>query len=139
MSCLHLLDTDISSYLIKGRSASLEEKLYQIPPDLVCISVITKAELLYGLKRLPKDHLLHNAVHQYLKIVRTLPWEPDAAAYYADIRHQLTQSGNPIGEMDMMIAAHALSVGAVLVTNNIRHFTRIHLPLNLVNWLSDAN
>jgi len=134
MSVLHMLDTDMASYAIKGRSAQIEEKLGAIAPSMVCVSVITRAELLYGLKRLPPDHRLHIGVRQFLKIVRMLPWDAEAADYYADIRHQLVTTGQPIGEMDMMIAAHSLSASAVLVTNNIRHYERIKAPLTLVNW-----
>ncbi len=95
---------------------------------------MTHAELLYGLKRLPPEHRLHLAVRHLLKIVRVLPWDADAADFYADIRYQLVTTGQPIGEMDMMIAAHSLSASAVLVTNNIRHYQRIAAPLILVNW-----
>lgn len=131
---LHMLDTDTASYVIKGRSPAVESKLAEIPPSLVCVSVITRAELLYGLKRLPANHRLHLGVRQFLRIVRVLPWDAEAADFYAEIRHQLVMMGQPIGEMDMMIAAHSLSVGAVLVTNNTRHFERINLPLILANW-----
>lgn len=132
---LHMLDTDISSYLIKNRSPRIASQLAEIPPEMVCISVITRAELLYGLKRLPANHLLHAGVRQFLKIVRIVPWDQDAADFYADMRHQLVTGGQVIGEMDMMIAAHALSAGAVLVTNNTRHFERITAPLRVVNWV----
>ncbi|MGH6895979.1 MAG: type II toxin-antitoxin system VapC family toxin [Geminicoccaceae bacterium] len=131
---LHLLDTDTASFIIKGRSPAIEAKLAAIPPDRVCVSAITRAELMYGLKRLPASHRLHVAVRQFLKIVRVLAWDADAADYYAEIRHQLSTTGRPIGEMDMMIAAHALAIGAVLVTNNTRHFDRIAAPLSWVNW-----
>ncbi len=133
-AALHLLDTDTASYVVKGRSTTIEAKLAAIPPDRVCVSAVTRAELMYGLKRLPASHRLHVGVRQFLKIVRVLAWDADAADYYADIRHQLTTTGRPIGEMDMMIAAHALAIGAVLVTNNTRHFERIAAPLSLVNW-----
>jgi tRNA(fMet)-specific endonuclease VapC len=132
---LHMLDTNIVSYLIKGHSKTIEAALSNLPPDMVCISVITRAELLYGLKKLSETHRLHIAVHQFLKIIRILPWDTDAADYYAEIRHQLTVNGQGIGEMDMMIAAHSLSVGAILVTNNVRHFESIKLPLTLKNWV----
>ena len=131
---LHLLDTDTASFIIKGRSPAIEAKLAAIPPDRVCVSAITRAELMYGLKRLRASHRLHVAVRQFLKIVRVLAWDADAADYYADIRHQLRTTGRPIGEMDMMIAAHALALGAVLVTNNTSHFDRIAAPLSWVNW-----
>lgn len=131
---LHMLDTDITSYLIKGKSPAVEAKLAALIPSMVCISVMTRAELLYGLKRLPLDHRLQLAVRQFLKIVRILPWDDAAADWYADIRQQLVSTGQPIGELDMMIAAHALAAGAVLVTNNGRHYGRIDAPLILENW-----
>jgi tRNA(fMet)-specific endonuclease VapC len=131
---LHLLDTDIASYIIKRRSPEILAKLAEIPPSLVGISTITRAELMYGLKRLPANHRLHLVVRQFFKLVRILPWDSDAADYYADIRHQLVTTGQPIGEMERMIAAHALSVNAILVTNNIRHYERIEAPLTLANW-----
>jgi len=131
---LHMLDTDTASYLIKGKSAQIEARLAELVPTMVCVSVMTQAELQYGLKRLPADHRLQLAVRQFFKIVRILPWDSDAAVWYAEIRHQLLSTGQPIGEMDMMIAAHALSAGAVLVTHNGRHFQRIKAPLILENW-----
>ncbi len=131
---LYMLDTDISNYLIKGRSADIEQKLLAAPPDRICLSAITRAELLYGLKQLPKTHRIHGAVVQFLELIQVLPWIEDAADYYADIRHQLTTQGQLIGEMDMMIASHALAIGATLVSNNTRHFERIDAPLLLENW-----
>lgn len=134
MSLLHMLDTDIASYIIKGRSPEIEAKLSLMMPAMVCVSAVTRAELMYGLKRLPVDHRLHLAVRQFLKVVRVLPWDAESADYYADIRHQLVSTGQPIGELDMMIAAHALSAGATLVTNNLRHYERIKAPLIIANW-----
>ena len=131
---LHMLDTDTTSYLIKGKSPTVENRLAALAPSRVCISVMTRAELQYGLKCLPVDHRLHLAVRQFLKIVRTLPWDVEAADWYANIRYQLVSTGQPIGEMDMMIASHSLSAGAVLVTNNRRHYERIEAPLILENW-----
>ncbi|WP_244148789.1 type II toxin-antitoxin system VapC family toxin [Desulfonatronum thiosulfatophilum] len=130
-----MLDTDTISYLLKGRSPEIEERLNNMPPSQVCISVMTRAELLYGLKRLPADHRLHMVVRKFFKIVHVPSWDAEAADWYADIRHQLVSTGRPIGEMDMMIAAHALSLGAVLVTNNTRHYECIKAPLILDNWL----
>jgi len=129
-----MLDTDTASYLIKGKSPTIESRLAALMPSAVCISVMTRAELQYGLQRLPADHRLHLAVRQFLKIVRVLPWDAEAADWYAGIRHQLVGTGQPIGELDMMIAAHSLSAGALLVTNNSRHYERINAPLMLENW-----
>lgn len=130
----YMLDTDTTSYLIKGKSPAIEGKLATLAPSMVCISVMTRAELQYGLKRLPAGHHLHLAVRQLLKIVPVLSWDAEAADWYADIRHQLVSTGQPIGELDMMIAAHSLSAGTILVTNNSRHFERIKAPLMLENW-----
>lgn len=132
---LHMLDTDTVSYLIKKHPPGLQQKFNAMVPDRLCISVMTRAELQYGLQRLPSEHRLHLIARQFLKIIRILPWESDAADWYATIRHQLISSGQPIGEFDTRIAAHALSVGAVLVSNNTRHFQRIAAPLLLTNWL----
>jgi tRNA(fMet)-specific endonuclease VapC len=131
---LYMLDTNIASYLLKGRSPRIEARLAAQTPSAICISVMTRAELQYGLKRLPADHRLHLAVRQFLKLIRVLPWDADAADWYAGIRHQLVGTGQPIGQLDMMIAAHTLAVGATLVTNNLRHFERIQAPLLLENW-----
>ncbi len=130
-----MLDTDTASYIIKGRSPAIEAKLSTVLPSMVCVSVITRAELMYGLKRLAPGHRLHIGVRRFLKIIRALPWDAEAADYYADIRHQLVSTGRPIGGMDMLIAAHSLSAGASLVTNNIRHYERIQPALTLVNWV----
>ncbi len=130
---LHMLDTDIASDIIRGRSPNVRGKLTEVLPSMICISVMTRAELVYGLKKLPPEHRLHIAVRRFFKIIRVLPWEADAADFYADIRHRLVTTGQPIGEMDMMIAAHSLATGAALVTNNARHYERIP-GLVLVNW-----
>lgn len=118
----------------QGEITRHREQLAALAPSMVCISVMTRAELQHGLKRLPADHRLHLAVRQFLKIVRVLPWDAEAADWYAGIRHQLVSTGQPIGELDMMIAAHSLSASAVLVTNNCRHYERIEAPLMLENW-----
>ncbi len=134
MARLHMLDTDIASYIIKSRSAAIEARLSVLPPSDVCISSVTRAELKYGLTRLPPAHRLHMAVRRFLEIVQNLAWDADAADYHADIRARLEQSGQPIGELDMMIAAHSLAATAILVTNDTRHFSGIDAPLTLVNW-----
>ena len=135
MTILHMLDTDITSYIIRDKSPLIAEKLAEIEPSMVGISVITRAELLYGLKKLPINHGLHLIVRQFLRIIRIFSWDMEAADHYADIRHQLVSTGQPIGEMDMMIAAHALALGAILVTNNTRHYERIDGPIMIKNWV----
>jgi tRNA(fMet)-specific endonuclease VapC len=131
---LYMLDTDIASYLIKGKSDVARSKLTVLAPSKVCISAVTRAELLYGLKRLSSEHRLNSLVHQFLRMIRSSPWDERAATWYAEIRHQLVGVGKPIGELDMMIAAHAVSLEITLVTNNEKHFSRIKAPLRMTNW-----
>jgi len=130
----YLLDTDIASYAIKGRSPCVQERLSALSPECVFISAVTRAEILYALLGLPAEHGLQRVARRFLDIVRCLAWDADAADHYAGIRRQLARDGAGIGEMDMMIAAHALSRDAMLVTNNQRHFGRIKAPLRLENW-----
>jgi|SRR6478735_11823834 tRNA(fMet)-specific endonuclease VapC len=134
MTTLRMLDTDIISYVIKKRPPEIEQRFAELPPSSLCISTVTRAELLYGLRRLPLIHPLHRAVNQFLETITTLPWDSTAADYWADIRFHLEKGGQLIGQMDMMIAAHSLSANAILVTNNTRHFDRIEAPLMLENW-----
>jgi len=134
VSALYMLDTDISSDIIKGRSPKVEAELSALEPSMVCVSAMTRAELLYGLKRLPPEHRLHVGVKRFLKIVRVLSWDAEAAEFYAEIRHHLMTTGQQIGELDMMIAAHSLSAAAVLVTNNTSLYARIRSPLIIQNW-----
>lgn len=129
-----MLDTDITSYLIKGNDKKLEAHFKNIPPANICVSAMTRAELMYGLKKLPVHHRLQIDVPYFLKAVRVLCWDAKAADNYAEIRYSLQTSGQPIGDADMMIAAHAVSSSAVLVTNNTRHYARIPLPLITENW-----
>jgi len=131
-----MLDTDIASYIIKGRSPRVADQLARVSPSDICVSAVTRGELVYGLKQLEPGHRLHLGVRQFLRIVRVLAWDSDAADHYADIRHRLVSSGRTIGELDMMIAAHSLAAGAVLVTNNVRHYERIGGSLALANWAS---
>jgi tRNA(fMet)-specific endonuclease VapC len=131
----YMLDTDTASYFIKGGHPAVEEKILALLPSTLCISVICRAELVYGLNKLPANHRLQLSVRRFLKITRVLPWDVAASDWYAEIRHQLTTAGKLIGELDMMIAAHAISQDAVLVTNNLRHYRQIKSPLMLENWV----
>jgi tRNA(fMet)-specific endonuclease VapC len=132
---LYMLDTDTSSYVIRGGYTSLERHLATTRQTDRCISAMTRAELLYGLKVRPESYYLHTMVRRFLDATRALAWDADAADFHAEIRYQLRAAGTPIGEMDTLIAAHALAADAVLVTNNTRHFETIKLPLLLENWM----
>jgi tRNA(fMet)-specific endonuclease VapC len=131
-----MLDTDTVSYVVRGKTPALDAQLALVPKKQVCISAVTRGELLFGLN--PKDgaHRLAQVVDQFLQRVQCLPWDADAATHFAQVAATLHKAGKPIGSMDAMIAGHAMATGAVLVTNNGRHFSRV-TGLNIENWTQD--
>ena len=112
--------------------ARVREQLLKIAMADVGISVITEAELRFGVARLPSAIRLKDLVEEFLLRVEVLPWNSAAANHYAEIRAALERSGKPMGNMDMLIAAHALSVEAVLVTHD-RVFRRVK-SLKIEDW-----
>jgi tRNA(fMet)-specific endonuclease VapC len=135
-----MLHTDACSYLLSGRSAALESQVRTASPDTLCISVVTRAELVYGIERKPEAKRLARIVHALLSTIRVLPWEAGAADWYGRIQAQLDAKGTPIGMADTMIAAHAIDAGAVLVTNNAKHYDRIKArQFKYVNWTEDTS
>ncbi len=133
----YMLDTDTASYVIKGRMPSVDRRLADVPPEDVCISSITRGELLYGVRRKPGAHHLARVVDQFLARVLSLPWDDAAADRFATIAAELERAGRLIGTLDTMIAAHALATGVVMVSNNVEHFARVS-GLNLENWVDKS-
>ena len=127
----YILDTDISSYLIRGDHEAVTRKFSELYDSCV-ISSITAAELQYGAKKRNNKQLTQK-VKAFCDLVEIVPWDEDAAKAYAKLRVELETSGTPIGNMDMLIAASALARKAVLVTNNTEHFSRVK-DLKLGNW-----
>jgi tRNA(fMet)-specific endonuclease VapC len=115
---LFMLDTNIASSVIRGTPVQLRRRLLDTPLAQQCISVITQAELLFGVARKPAALKLAGLVDEFLLRVRILPWSSDAALAYAELRADLERQGLSLGNMDMLIAAHAKAVGAVLVSND---------------------
>ncbi|MBS0451351.1 MAG: type II toxin-antitoxin system VapC family toxin [Proteobacteria bacterium] len=130
---LFMLDTNTVSFGLRGNT-EIDLQLRSLAPSDWCISAITCAELLYGVERRPAATKLRRLVEGFLQIARVAPWDQLAAIQHARVRHQLKLQGAPIGDFDEMIAGHALSMGAVLVTDNLRHFDRVE-GLALENWL----
>ena len=124
MAVRYLLDTNTVSYVIKGNFPRVRERLLKVPMAEVGISVITEAELLFGLARKPEASNLRLAVEEFLLRVEILPWDSDAASHYTRVRAALEDEGEPIGNLDLMIAAQALAAEAVLVTHD-RVFRRV--------------
>ena len=130
---LYMLDTDTVSYLIRGRSPALDARIAATPAKRLCISAVTRGELLYGLQLKDGAHRLAQLVDQVLQRLTCLPWDAVAATRFAAVAAALHKAGTQIGSMDAMIAGHAGAVGAVLVTNNSRHFARV-AGLTVENW-----
>jgi tRNA(fMet)-specific endonuclease VapC len=128
----YLLDTNTCSYIIKGNRPHVREQLLRVPMTEVGISVVTEAELRFGVARLPQAKKLNIAVEEFLLRVEVLPWDSEAAQHYAQLRALLEQKGEPMGNLDTMIAAQALAAGAVLVTSD-RVFRRVK-GLKLEDW-----
>lgn len=130
---VYMLDTDISSYIMKRSHDSVLKRLQTVPIGDVSISAITKSELLYGVEVSPRKRQDSMALDAYLKHVDVLDYPEEAALHYGQIRATLKSAGNLIGANDLLIAAHARSLGLTLVTNNTREFGRVQ-GLNLENW-----
>ncbi len=131
----YLLDTDTSSYIIRGAFPALDAKVATMAPRDMAISVITRAELLFGLERRGNPRGLARVVHAFLDRMTIPPWDNAAADTFAKLRVQLEQHGTPIGFADTMIGAHALALKVVLVTNNQKHFQNVK-GLVLENWIA---
>ena len=129
----YMLDTDISSYIMKRSHEKVLGRLKEIPIDAVCISVITKSELLFGVEVSPRRQQDRAALDEYLRHVEVLDFPDEAALHYAQIRAALKARGTMIGANDLFISAHARSLKLTLVTNNTQEFGRVQ-ELHIENW-----
>jgi tRNA(fMet)-specific endonuclease VapC len=120
---------------MKRLSRMLLERLAAVAVTDVCMSVVTKAELLYGVRMSPDPERDAKAVRGFLTYVEVLDFPEEGADHYADIRAALKRRGQLIGANDLFIAAHARSLGLTLVTNNTNEFSRVD-GLALENWMA---
>jgi tRNA(fMet)-specific endonuclease VapC len=118
-----MLDTDISNYIIKRRPATLVER-FEKHAESLSVSVMTAAELGFGAAKAARPKLAE-LVEAYLERLAILDWTNEVTGHYARIRSELERSGKPIGNMDLLIASHAVSQRMVLVTNNLKHFANV--------------
>jgi tRNA(fMet)-specific endonuclease VapC len=132
MPVRYLLDTNMASYVIKGTFPRVRERLVKVAMADVGVSVITEAELRFGVARKPEAARLAAAVEEFLVRVEILLWDSEAAKSYASLRSTLERNGEPMGNLDMMIAAQALAAPAVLVTHD-RVFYRVK-HLRIEDW-----
>lgn len=133
----YMLDTDTCSYVMKRSNQAVLNRLQQVRVSDVCISVITKSELMYGVEVSPRRAQDRTALDAFLAHVDILDFPDEAATHYAKIRASLKAKGTMIGANDLFIAAHARSLGLTLVTNNSGEFQRVP-DLVLENWTVDA-
>jgi tRNA(fMet)-specific endonuclease VapC len=129
----YMLDTDTCSYIMKRSSDAVLKRLQKIPVSDVCISVITKSELLFGVELSPRRRQDEAALAAFLGYVEVLDFTDTASLHYAQIRAHLKKLGTMIGANDLFIAAHSRSLGLALVTNNTREFGRVP-KLAIENW-----
>jgi tRNA(fMet)-specific endonuclease VapC len=131
----YLLDTNIASCVIKGNSPAVDRHLMKVAMAQVAISTVTEGELRFGAARLPHATRLHFLVEDFFLRVAILPWDSEAAQQYGQLRATLEREGQPMGNLDAMIGAHALALDVVLVTND-HAFARIK-KLKIADWTKE--
>jgi len=130
-----MLDTNICIYIIKQQPATVLKRFLEYQIGDIGISSITLSELRYGVAKSAHQEKNAKALDEFIIPLEVVSFDEEAAHVYGEIRAILEKAGTPIGAMDMLIAAHAVSVGIPLVTNNTREFVRI-TSLNVIDWIN---
>jgi tRNA(fMet)-specific endonuclease VapC len=136
MSQRYMIDTNTVSYIVKGKSATSRANLANLRHgEIACISAITEAELQYGLAKMADATVLRSAVEGFFAKIQILPWGREEALAYGGLRARQETAGKLLGNLDMLIAAHAISVGAILISND-KAFSHV-AALYTVSWATD--
>ena len=135
MSLKYMLDTDICIYITKHAHLSIRNKLGSLTIGEVGMSTITYGELWYGAQKSKNQKKTQSLLNELTSFIIPLPLSTLVGHHYGEIRAQLSMAGQPIGNNDLWIAAHALSLEVILVTNNTKEFSRVP-NLKLENWVS---
>ncbi len=130
---LYMLDTNIASHIIKGDIPKVRQRLAQVPMQDVAVSVVTEAELRYGVAKRGHPPGLRRRVQEFLIRVDILPWTSNVAQVYGELRALCEAGGKVLAPFDMMIAAHAKAAGAILVTRD-HVFALVDHGLLLEDW-----
>ena len=130
-----MLDTNICIYIIKQQPVAVLKRFLEYQIGDIGISSITLSELRYGVARTSHQEKNTKALDEFITPLEVVSFDEEAAHIYGEIRAGLEKAGTPIGAMDMLIAAHAVSLGIPLVTNNTREFVRIP-TLNIIDWIA---
>lgn len=132
-----MLDTNTVSHIVKGRSPAARARLAGLSEnEIACISVVTEAELLYGLAKAGGAPKLRLVIEAFLGRIEILTWGRGEALAYGELRAEQEATGRTLGNMDMLIAAHAIAVGAMLVSSH-RAFLQVPDLHKTVDWASD--
>ena len=132
----YLLDTNALSSLVRRSSGAVRRRILSLPKGAVVTSPIVLCEVRFGLEK-RNSAALNERVRKTLNALEVLPFSPGFPEIYGKLRATLEAAGTPIGAMDLLIAAHALSEGVTLVTANVREFTRVP-GLRIENWEAEA-
>ena len=125
------------TYLANGRSPAARRAYTESEAlSRIAISVITQAEIFFGMEKRPEATRLNSVFDRFLGEVQVLPWDSAAATAYGSLRAQLTRSGNALSLMDLLIASHAIAVGATLVTHD-QAFRHAGPLIPIVDWATD--
>ncbi len=131
----YMLDTNIVSYYLRRSSPALEDRINDgLKHRTVAISAIVRAEIRYGQKGMTPEDRRRSLIDSFLLRLPSVEWSIEAADHYGTLKHALKTHGTPIGDMDTLIAAHALSEKLILVTHNTRHFENVP-GLKLEDWM----
>lgn len=128
-----MLDTNICIYIIKQKPPEVLKRFLEYQVGDIAISAITLAELRYGVAKSHYRDKNTKALDEFIIPLEILPFDEEATRSYGEIRAALEKAGTPIGSMDLLIAAHAVSLGVTLVTNNTKEFNRVS-GLTVVDW-----
>jgi tRNA(fMet)-specific endonuclease VapC len=129
----YLLDTNVWVDYLTGRYPTVVTRIQQSPPDDLCLSSVVMAELRYGAEKSQRKRANHRLLDTLAREVRCVEFDLDGASAYGGLRAALESRGRPLGPYDMMIAAHALSLDLILVTDNQREFKQVE-SLQTENW-----
>jgi tRNA(fMet)-specific endonuclease VapC len=132
MGVKFMLDTDTVSFALRGQGDVADAILKRLPSEL-CVSAMTVAELRFGAER-RKSAKLHRLIDAFVATIAVKPFDSDCAEEFGRLANLLADRGEPIGEIDTYIAAHAKALKVTLVTNNVKHFARV-TGLKVENWV----
>lgn len=130
-----MLDTNICIAMIKQKPKDILQKFNSYQLGDICISSVTLAELRYGVAKSQYQEKNRVALDQFILPLEVVDFDEPATLHYGTLRAMLEKQGTPIGALDMMIAAHALSLNVCLVTNNTREFDRVS-GLKVIDWIA---